>query len=79
MKRPFSPLTCGLCGGERQPGYVTFTVDDGSGVIVIREVPVTICGQCGEEWIDDATAIELERLVADARLRGAQVEVVRMS
>ena len=27
---------------------------------MVREVEATICSQCGEEWIDDATARQLE-------------------
>jgi uncharacterized Zn ribbon protein len=37
-----------------------------------------ICSQCGEEWIDDATARQLEEIVNDARARRLQVEVASM-
>lgn len=78
MTRHFSPGLCPLCGGDRVPGRVTFTADLGTGVIVIRNVPATVCDQCGEEWIDDATAAGLESMTDDARRRGAQVEVVSL-
>jgi YgiT-type zinc finger domain-containing protein len=52
-----------------------FSADLGSGVVVVRGVRATICSQCGEEWIDNATSHELERIVNDARSRGLQVEV----
>ncbi len=42
---------------------------------MVREVEATICSQCGEEWIDDATARQLEQIVNDARVRRLQVEV----
>ena len=35
----------------------------------VREVDATVCSQCGEEWIDDATARQLEQIVNDARAR----------
>jgi uncharacterized Zn ribbon protein len=38
----------------------------------------TICSQCGEEWIDDATAKKLEQIVNDARARRLQAEVAAM-
>ena len=44
----------------------------------MREVAATICPQCGEEWIDAATARQLEQIVNDARARRLQVEVVAM-
>ena len=78
MKRAFRSGLCPLCGGERVPGRVTFSADLGTGVLVVRQVPATICDQCGEEWIDDATAAELERKIEGARLRGTEVEVVSL-
>ena len=66
---------CPLCGGKKSKGATTFSADLGSGVVVVRGVRATICSQCGEEWIDDATGRELERIVNDARTLGLQVEV----
>jgi len=48
--------TCPICGGKKTKGKTTFSADLGSGVVVVREVDATVCSQCGEEWIDDATA-----------------------
>ena len=51
---------CPICGGKKTKGKTTFSADFGGGVVVVREVEATICSQCGEEWIDDATARQLE-------------------
>ncbi len=69
---------CPLCGGNKTRGKTTFSADLGSGVVVVRQVPAAICSQCGEEWIDDATACQLEKIVNDARERRLQVEVAEM-
>jgi len=69
---------CPLCGGAKAQGKTTFSADLGSGVVVVRDVRALICSQCGEEWIDDATARELEKIVNDARARKLQVEVAAM-
>jgi YgiT-type zinc finger domain-containing protein len=61
--------------GKKTSGTTTFTADLGSGVVVVRRVHATICSQCGEEWIDDATARRLEQIVDEARLRRHEVEV----
>ena len=66
---------CPLCGGNKTTGETTFTAELGSGVVVVRRVRATVCAQCGEEWIDDATARRLEQVVKEARLRHRQVEV----
>lgn len=69
---------CPRCGGHKQSGMTTFTADLGSGVVVVRDVRAMVCSQCGEEWIDDATAKQLEQIVNDARTRRLQVEVTAL-
>ncbi len=69
---------CPICGGKTAKGKTTFSADVGSGVVVVREVEATICSQCGEEWIDHATARQLEQIVNDARARRSQVDVAAM-
>ena len=70
---------CPLCGGRKYDGTATFSADIGSGVVVVRRVPATVCSQCGEEWISDETAEKLERIVDDARARRLHVEIADMS
>ncbi len=69
---------CPICGGDREPGTTLFSVDLGHGVVVVRNVPASVCSQCGEALIEDETVEELERIVADARVHKRQVEVVEM-
>jgi YgiT-type zinc finger domain-containing protein len=69
---------CPMCGGKKTKGKTTFSADLGSGVVVVREVDATVCSQCGEEWIDDATARQLEQIVNDARARRLQVQVAAL-
>jgi len=66
---------CPLCGGNKTAGETTFTADLGSGIVVVRRVRARVCSQCGEEWIDDATARRLEEVVNEARSKGRKVEV----
>lgn len=71
--------TCPFCKGNVSNGVSTFTVDLGFGVVVVRDVPATVCTQCGEEWLDDATAGKLETIVASARQKHAPIKVERWS
>jgi len=70
-----NPDQCPLCGGKKTKGETTFTADLGSGVVVVRRVQATVCSQCGEEWIDDATARRLEQVVNEARSSHREVDV----
>ena len=70
---------CALCGGDLVPGHITTTTELGDCVLVVRDVPATVCDQCGEEWLTHAMVTELHRLAEDARSRGAVVEVLQMA
>jgi len=67
---------CPLCGGDKEPGQTTFTVDLESCLIVVRKVPAKVCRQCGESWIGGETARQLEDLVQNARRNRAEVEIL---
>jgi len=67
---------CPICGGAKQKGTTTFTVDYADGVVVVRNVPATVCSQCGEEWIADSDASRLEQITNVARGEKKQFEVV---
>ena len=70
---------CPLCGGRKKPGKTTFTVDMGFGVVVVRDVPATVCSQCGADWISDSVASKLEEIVKGAREKHSMVEVTTLS
>jgi YgiT-type zinc finger domain-containing protein len=70
---------CPLCGGTKEPGQTTFAVDTGAGVVVVRAVPATVCSQCGEEWIDDAIAEQLEQIVQEAKDKQMLVEIATLA
>jgi YgiT-type zinc finger domain-containing protein len=73
------PGKCPLCGGNKTAGKTTFTVDLGFGVVVVRDVPATVCSQCGADWIEDAIAPKLEDIVNDARKKHRTVEVTTLA
>jgi len=66
---------CPICEGTKHQGTTTFTVDYTDGVLVVRNVPATICSQCGEDWIADADASRLEQITNVARGEKRQFEV----
>jgi YgiT-type zinc finger domain-containing protein len=79
MKEESQTDSCPLCGGRKAPGTTTFTAELGFGVVVIRNVPATVCSQCGADWIADEVAARIEALVDDARQKRLQVEVMSLT
>lgn len=66
---------CPLCGGRKNPGNTTFAADLNFGVVVVRNVPATVCTQCGAEWISHSVSQKLERILAAAKKKKSQVEI----
>ena len=78
MKKTKSASLCPICGGRKKNGRVLYSVDMGFGIVVVRNVPAKVCGQCGEEWIAPGTASKLEKLTEQARTKRHQVEVLAL-
>ena len=76
MKKDKNKNLCPICAGHKKPGKTTYSVDLGTGVVVVRNVQAEICVQCGEEWIDNQTAQRLEKIIEEARKKRRQVEVL---
>jgi YgiT-type zinc finger domain-containing protein len=66
---------CPLCGGIKVSDKTAFTVDLGFGVIVVRNVPATVCSLCGEEWFNDKVSEKLEKIVQNAKRKHCMVEI----
>jgi YgiT-type zinc finger domain-containing protein len=52
-----------MCKGKLQDGISTFTADLGNCIIIIKNIPSRICGQCGEVSYTDEVARRLEQIV----------------
>ena len=71
---------CALCG---TPGirlrYVTRSYGRGRGLLVIENVPVWVCPNCGESYLTAATLTALDQIKAQRRKVAAprQVAVAR--
>jgi YgiT-type zinc finger domain-containing protein len=70
---------CPICNGKKEKSKVTFTVDLGTNLIVIRDTPATVCSLCGEEWISDDVAENIEAVVNEAKMKNRMIEVVNFS
>jgi len=56
-------MTCFMCKGSVREGFSTFTADMGGCIVVIKNVPSRVCGQCGEASYSDEVARRLEQIV----------------
>ena len=71
-------MKCVLCkSGETRPGTVTVTLERGKTVVVVRDVPAAVCGNCGEYYLDNDVAQRVYERAKEAVARDAEVEILR--
>ncbi len=69
-------MQCIVCkNGTTKEGHVTVSVDRDSTVVVVRNVPASICTTCGEEYLDAEILKEVEIIVERARKDGLELAV----
>lgn len=69
-------MRCVICKhGETRPGSATLTFTRDGTTVVIKGVPASVCANCGEEYVDEATASRLLRTAEEAARAGVQVDV----
>ena len=56
-------MTCFMCKGTVREDFSTFTTDMEGCIIVIKNVPSSVCSQCGETSYSDDVAKRLEQIV----------------
>lgn len=58
-------MNCTVCtAGQLRAGRTDVTKMSGDVVVVYRHVPAEVCDNCGEAFLDLATARELEQAIA---------------
>lgn len=60
-------MICFMCKGVMRDGASTFTADLGGCIVIIKNVPSAICGQCGEISYSDEVTHRLEQIVQDVK------------
>ncbi len=69
-------MTCVICKhGTTAPGTATMTFDERETVIVIRNVPAEVCGNCREAYFDRVTTKRLLSFAEEASRAGVKVEI----
>ena len=66
-------MECFMCKGELIEKKVNYMVDLEKTIIIIKDVPAKVCDQCGEQYFDDETSQNIEKIVN--RLKDLSTEV----
>jgi len=69
-------MICVICKlGETQPDVATVTLERDSMTLVIKNVPALICGNCGEQYLDEQTSARLPATAKEAATAGVLISV----
>ena len=69
-------MKCILCRhGETQPGFATVTLTRDAMTLVVKDVPASVCDNCGEEYVESEITARLLETAENAAREGVQVEV----
>ncbi len=67
---------CPYCKGEIDTGLTIFTAKIGDGILVLENVPASICLICGEKWFSDEIVEKIENISNIVKKRKIRFEVI---
>lgn len=65
-----------ICKGELEEKKVNYLVELQDSIIIIKEVPAKVCKQCGEQYFNDNTAENIEKIVNQLKKLSTEVTIV---
>ena len=69
-------MKCVICKqGVPRPGKTTVTLQRDGTTLVVVNVPAEVCENCGEAYVDEATAGELLRRAEEATRAGVVLDI----
>jgi YgiT-type zinc finger domain-containing protein len=72
-------MDCDLCKvGTTEKGFVTVTLEKGSSIIVIKDVPAEVCTNCGHYYLSEEITEEVLKKGKEAVDKGAELEVIKL-
>ena len=69
-------MECFMCKGELIEKKVNYMVDLEKTIIIIKDVPAKVCDQCGEQYFDDETLQNIEKIVNKLKDLSTEVTII---
>ena len=69
-------MNCFMCKDGLKEKKVNYLVDLEKSIIIIKGVPAKVCTQCGEQYFDDKTTENIEKIVNELKKIAAEVTIV---
>jgi YgiT-type zinc finger domain-containing protein len=73
-------MTCVICRtGKPEPGTTTVALQRGQTTVILKDVPASICDNCGEYYLSDEITGRVLDCANRAVQNGAEVEIIRFA
>ncbi|MCL2513022.1 MAG: type II toxin-antitoxin system MqsA family antitoxin [Oscillospiraceae bacterium] len=72
-------MKCFMCKGHIVDELTTFMVDMGNCIVIVKNVPSQVCGQCGEPSYSNDVAKRLESIVNAMSAEVTEIAVLNYS
>lgn len=69
-------MDCFVCKGKLEEKKVNYIADLEETIIIIKGVPAKVCTQCGEQYFDDETTENIEKIVNQLKQVPIEVSIV---
>lgn len=70
---------CSICKiGELKSGYVTVTLERNNSIVLFKNMPAQVWGNCASYFLSGETTREVLKKAENSVQNGAELEVIRM-
>lgn len=66
-------MECFKCKGNLIEKKINYVVNLENTIIIIKQVPAKVCSQCGEQYFDDETTENIDKIVN--QLKELEIEI----
>lgn len=73
-------IECVICkNGTMQDGHVTVTLQRGESVIIIKNVPASVCENCGEYKLSESVTARVMQIAEESVNKHVEIEVLQFA
>lgn len=69
-------MSCFKCKGELIEKQVNYVVNLENTIIIIKGVPAKVCSQCGEQYFDDKTTENIEKIIKQLKELETEITII---
>lgn len=75
-KKGVASVNCIICKSKLAKSRINHILDNMGRIVIIKNVPANVCGQCGEYYVDNDTAMRLEAIAQELLNNKAEILVL---